>query len=809
MKNSNSSSKNNHLKVGQKIAKRLFYSVIGLYLIIWLASPIIARYFLADYLKMEFSLSLSEDSSVRYNPFTSHLTVNDLSISKDGVSTFKLKKLDFEFRLHRLLIGQFYISALDLNGVEVLLQSTGGKLQIAGVKIDPESQDSDNGDKTNTGDSSEQKESRFELLAPKIDLQSILITLNSDQQNHQLNILSIELVNLFLSENKQVLSYKMLAELDRAEIDVALDLSVVEQVGKISTKFKLLDYDLGNIRNRLAKGFNDFGGSVSFDFNQTFEFDPQKANLTIPVTNLAVKNVKIDNGEITFKQLEQLLSLSSLNVKARFNADAGLSIDNLSIAKISLLGKQAMAQLEDGSNITNSGQNLIANGLLIDFNQGEARSSVELIDFNLLSTKLSSTSLQLSSEGLSVIADEMTLVKDKLSLASVKIKDLNAIMRLLSVKEGEKIENESIVVDSGHTARDKETATALLEEKSKKGFGFSVREFAFLDNKTLSFVDDSISPGYQRDLFLSEVSVKNIDSDIPQQESQFVIKGISDQYSKIDISGFIKPFTNKVNLSIAGSLSEISLPPASSYVQQTLGFEFESGALDTNLNIQIVDSKIKGNTKISIRGLALASAENYDQSAIQEQTAMPLNVALGMLKDDNDNVELDIPMLGDIDSPTFGMGSFFALITKKAIQSAAKSYLIKTFIPYAEIVSLTISAGDFILKTRFEDLLYEPAQIEFSDSQMTYMNQFVALMKDKENTQVKVCAIASINDLQEKQIDANEQDKTSLLKSLAKARMDYFKEWAVEQTIDSSRLLLCAPKIDLNKDSQPKVVISV
>ena len=49
--------------------------------------------------------------------------------------------------------------------------------------------------------------------------------------------------------------------------------------------------------------------------------------------------------------------------------------------------------------------------------------------------------------------------------------------------------------------------------------------------------------------------------------------------------------TKKLNLKIDGKLNEFSLPPATDYVKQVLGFELESGELDTALAIEIEDSE--------------------------------------------------------------------------------------------------------------------------------------------------------------------------------------------------------------------------
>ncbi|HBY88569.1 MAG TPA: hypothetical protein DEO86_22180, partial [Colwellia sp.] len=100
-----------------------------------------------------------------------------------------------------------------------------------------------------------------------------------------------------------------------------------------------------------------------------------------------------------------------------------------------------------------------------------------------------------------------------------------------------------------------------------------------------------------------------------------------------------------------------------------------------------------------------------------DQGALPLNMAMGMLKDGDGNVELDVPLSGSISDPNFGLSSIVTLITKKAIMSATQDYLMTTFVPYANIVSIAITAGEFALKLRFDDLEYQVKQVEPDDHQ--------------------------------------------------------------------------------------------
>ena len=72
------------------MARLLRYFVVSLLvlfivisLLVWIFSPMLARYFITDNLKANYQLSLSSDSSIRVNPFISKVTISDLAISTE------------------------------------------------------------------------------------------------------------------------------------------------------------------------------------------------------------------------------------------------------------------------------------------------------------------------------------------------------------------------------------------------------------------------------------------------------------------------------------------------------------------------------------------------------------------------------------------------------------------------------------------------------------------------------------------------------------------------------------------------------
>ena len=156
------------------------------------------------------------------------------------------------------------------------------------------------------------------------------------------------------------------------------------------------------------------------------------------------------------------------------------------------------------------------------------------------------------------------------------------------------------------------------------------------------------------------------------------------------------------------------------------------------------------------------------------------------------------------------MRGFVTLMVKQATMSAAKEYLITTFVPYANVVTVAMSAGDYLLKVRFNDLTFPVKETQLTAEHTEFLTQFSALMTDKPETQLTLCAIATPEDIN-RPLGVEITDKSDIKKlaDFSAQRLETFKEYMVkEKEIASSRLLLCSPKIDSSIGAQPRITFT-
>jgi hypothetical protein len=369
------------------------------------------------------------------------------------------------------------------------------------------------------------------------------------------------------------------------------------------------------------------------------------------------------------------------------------------------------------------------------------------------------------------------------------------------------------------TETEQEEITEVIKEADqeintkKAEFIISLNEFSLINDNQISFEDNSVEPVAKRKLFIDTLSLGALSNAQDKKDNQtpFELIGRSNKYAHFEFKGFTQPFSQKPIHHLKGFLKELSLPSVSTYVQQAMQLELKSGQLNTDIGVTLEGEQVEGNVVILLQGLETSIADSNEAGELIDQGALPLNMALGILKDDNGNVELDVPLSGSTSDPQFGLSSVVGLITQKAIWLATEEYLMKTFIPYANIVSAAMAVGEFALKLRFEDLPYQAKQIAINKDQQAYIQAFIALMKDKKDTRVNICPISTPADIN-LNMSGKVTDKNQIkqLKEFALQRAEAFKEYLVKQGgIPSARLLLCSPKIDSSENAQPRIALSI
>jgi hypothetical protein len=787
----------------------LFFVV--LYSFIWLISPSITRFYSADFLQLlsQNHLALSEKSSIRYNPFLSHLSIYDLALVKKDQNkevVLSVNELQLEVSLYKLLFDQLHISEFKIDGLFIKVNIEGEKVDVAGITlIDPNATEAEQ----EIIEEAEQEASKLMVKMAEFTLLNAKINTTLNGHEHLFDIKSLIIERVSASAKTQQVSVLLKAALNQAPLSLNINAQLHKGVGEISSYFSLEQLELNRFEQFLPEQISALSGKINVQSKQEIKLTEEEVTIAVKLLEITTDQLIVQQNEVSVTIEKQAFSNNNLLIKLAKNdtihiqGTALFELNNLTVATQEQ--DQVLAHLTQLTfsdiNFNIADQQASVNIASIDFSQFYASDYLSndippLAQFSLLTI-----------EQLAITEKSLAITKIKLAGLTVDAqlnedKALSNLVTLPMPAEEVMIEEESLTT---------EQPDAMEKQKiAPPEFALSVGEFSFTDDAHINFIDHSIKPIFERHIIISKLTAGPIDNQAPDKKSLYEVVGNSEQYAYFNFSGFAQPFLAQPVYHVKGDFKELSLPAVSTYMKEALQYVFDSGQLDLSLDTTLTGTEIDGEMLVLMRGLELTAAEDDEVNSISDQGAIPFSMALGMLKDSNGNVELDIPLSGDTSAPSFGMSGFVSLLIKQATMMAAKDYLMTTFVPYANVISIAMTAGDYLLKIRFNDLTFPATQTELQPEHSEFLAQFSALLKDRADEHITLCAIAIAQDIgKEAGTEITNKDELSQLKKISLARMHAFKSYMVKtEQLASSRLLLCTPQVDSSVDAKARITFT-
>ncbi|WP_320819348.1 DUF748 domain-containing protein [Thalassolituus sp.] len=348
---------------------------------------------------------------------------------------------------------------------------------------------------------------------------------------------------------------------------------------------------------------------------------------------------------------------------------------------------------------------------------------------------------------------------------------------------------------------------ALTEEDVAPSQTFSVRIAGVKqvgDDDNLSQVhwtDESVTPVLTADLRIYEletgaVDTANLETAIPMT----IVTGL-DTYNRIVLKGALGLKNDLPEGELTFTIDQLNLPAFNPYVVQAMGYRVKKGMLKVDADITLHDGQLGGNTDILLKNSKLEPADDATINRISKQIAMPLDTALSVLRDDNNNIRLEVPLSGDITDPDVGINDVINQITTKALKTATVYYLKQSLQPYAGLITLASFASDQLFSIRLNDLNYDQFVTELNDNQKEYLDTVGRMMSKKTDLELQVCPVVSTDEA--KQWGDGWVNYAQKRSAAVKAYLASVKD--NKDNVLSSRISLCEPQ----KGDKPLVILGV
>lgn len=790
----------------------LMIIVLSVFFIIWGSSYWVIPWQVNKQLAPHY-LSLNDDASMSFNPFAMHVQMDDLVIvDKTNTQQMALKHAHINLSWTDLLSKKFVVEKSQLTSVTINIVRNDNELIVAGVdltKLEPAVKPAsvENTSAIDEPLDLNQLLNGWQFELPLLALDDISVHLRDMAMAHKITLKQFELKNVSANTDEFDAQIALLLQINDATLNLdsnvqgslaSLALSTLELSNQFSFSNLLLE-DWRYLLPLADHNIDDLAGQVSLNFANEVSFEAKQWLLTQPKLELTVRQLGLNQQDLMMANENFVFTLSDLAIKAD---EKGMSSVN---ANVDLHNQQfVLSTLE--STVASLGLMAIET-LTINVDKDlAATATVGEVSLNDILVSKTSTLAPLYHNEKTVITG-IDWRNNHLAIEKIALHPFKSSVLLDANKQ---ITN--LVLPPVKETRSEQTAAQQTEsnpavESSAQPITISLKQFKLVDGADVLFSDQSVSPAFSQKIDITALNARDIDSRQTSHQSPFDVKIAFDEHAATVVDGSIAPFGDTLNMALNVNTTELSLPPLSAYLRTVLGFDFLSGQLDNNITVNIVDDELDGETVIGLRGFELANGDDTTDVAANDGAAIGLNAALNMLKDGQGNVSLTVPLSGNIDDPSFGISNVITLVAQKAIMSQAKSYLINTFVPYANLVTVASVAGEYLLRLEMNDLVYGVGQTDITPEQQVFVDELGALLNDKPEQQVKMCPVARHGELA--MSASTLEQKNAALKKLSKHRGDQLKKLLVENYgIESARLLVCAPKVDTDENSAPRIEFS-
>jgi hypothetical protein len=372
--------------------------------------------------------------------------------------------------------------------------------------------------------------------------------------------------------------------------------------------------------------------------------------------------------------------------------------------------------------------------------------------------------------------------------------------------------NETSTAEAGT----KDTAERVAGKPgTSKPLGIKISRFAIEQNSTLNFTDNTVAPPYQVAYDISSLELTDIDSNQADKPIPIKLDAKSSKYATMTVDGSIKPFLSQPAIDLTIDIDNVNMVTISPYLIASTGYLVKAGQMRADSKIVIKDNQIDAQNTLFLQKLRL---EEVDKEIAKEHAGdigMPLDKALGLLRDKKDNIKLEVPITGKLDEVEFGMGQIINTALKKATTVGMKTYLLYAFQPYGAMIIAGQSLGKAAGKISLDPVFYEPGKSDLTAKHKDYLAKLGKIMTDRPQIDVQVCGFYTASEVgiqqpagSNGQGAAGEQLKRGI--SLGQARENKIKDYLIsEHKVDSSRLILCAPELDKDKDAKPRVELVI
>jgi len=368
-------------------------------------------------------------------------------------------------------------------------------------------------------------------------------------------------------------------------------------------------------------------------------------SLDLENLRLKVSNIKSDlktplpfETTLTVKQGGGMSARGRIHV-AEKNAEAAIQVSKLSLTPFQPYVGQMVLLTVDSGTLSLEGN--------VAYRKGKGgpsttfAGSVELDDLHM--SEEATDQRFLSWKKMAVNDIRLGLAPDRLEIGEVRLKEPYG---KLIIYEDQSVSLKKVLRPQ---VKKPEPIKSPPQKERPGGFPVTVKKIQ-IDRGGLDFADLSLTPQFAAKIHELKGSIVGLSTQ-PDQRAQVQLDGRVDAYGSSKIRGELEPFNAKHFTDISVVFRNVEMTNLTPYSARFAGYRIASGKLSLDLRYLIKDSALQGENQIILDKMTLG--EKVDNPDAPD---LPLELALALLRDSEDRIDIGLPVSGNLDDPQFSYG---------------------------------------------------------------------------------------------------------------------------------------------------------
>jgi hypothetical protein len=247
----------------------------------------------------------------------------------------------------------------------------------------------------------------------------------------------------------------------------------------------------------------------------------------------------------------------------------------------------------------------------------------------------------------------------------------------------------------------------------------------------IAITDRSVEPPMQLDIGIDRLEVGPIDTAAPETETGIDLAATVNEAATVKVQGWAAPLKPTPDFDLATEVDTLPLPPFSPYTASAVGVDIDTGDLSAEVRATARDGGLNGQIDVLVADLYLEPVSDERAEGLEGTLGVPVGFAVGILKNENGEIDLGFPVSGTLDSPEID----YSDAIDKAISGAMASVFPTNWFG-EDGRSFSIDPAVFVAGTS-----------ELTDEGEAVADEVGELFADKTQLTLRTCGKATADDL--------------------------------------------------------------